>query len=113
MILITLRPVIFIDWACCREIAPEGSPLARRRGEPAGMAPALVVSIDEPAASETLANSYPASRNHSWFEENYFLVPPGETRSVRVSLPAGISSPLRVKAWNSDAVNAALPGTTK
>jgi len=79
----------------------------------AGAAPALVVSIDEPAAAETLANTYPASRNHSWFENNYFLVPPGETRSISVSLPAGISTPLRVKAWNSDAVEAAFPSTTK
>ena len=79
----------------------------------AGKAPALVVSIDEPAASETLAGSYPASRNHSWFEDNYFFVPSGETRSIRVSLPAGISTQLRVKAWNSDAVEAALPATTK
>ena len=69
-----------------------------------GAAPALMVTIDEPPASESLNNSYPAGRNYSGFEDNYFFIPPGETRMVKVSLPATAPGTIRIKAWNSNPV---------
>ena len=63
-----------------------------------------MVTIAEPPASESLTNSYPAGRSHSCFEDNYFFIPPGETRAIKVSLPAAAPGTLRIKAWNSDPV---------